>query len=94
MSLLVASILFIAAALYVAYPLLAESRPANVEEETELDRLLTEKDEVVSSLKDLEMDFRMGKLSAGDYSQLKLDLERRAALVFQKLEQSGQVVWD
>ncbi len=94
MSLLVASVLFIAAAVYVAYPLLAELRPGNVEEETELDRLLNEKDEVVSSLKDLEMDYRMGKLTSGDYSQLKLDLERRAALVFEKLEKSGQVVWD
>lgn len=94
MSLLIASVLFIAAALFVAYPLLVESRPGKVEDETELDRLLDEKDEVVSSLKDLEMDFRMGKLTSADYSQLKLDLQRRAALVFQKLEKSGQVVWD
>ena len=88
MSLLIAPVLFILAAIYVAYPLLKEE-PEDGEEEiekTERQKLIEAKEDVISNLKDIEMDYRMGKLSQDDYQSLKLDFEYRAEKVFQQLE--------
>jgi hypothetical protein len=88
MALIIAPILFIAAVIYVAYPLLKEEPEAEVVQDTttERERWSAEKEEILSALKDIEMDFRMGKLSQEDYDNLKADFERRAVAVFQRLE--------
>ena len=88
MALLIAPILFIAAAIYIAYPLLKEKQEDRGEEieKTERQRLMEAKEEVISNLKDIEMDYRMGKLSQDDYQNLKLDFEHQAMKVFQQLE--------
>jgi hypothetical protein len=52
----------------------------------EREKLLEEKEEAIANLKDIEMDYRMGKLSQGDYENLKLDFEQRAVEVFRRLE--------
>ena len=56
------------------------------EEGTKREQTLHEKEEVVDALKDIEMDFRMGKLSHSDYQLLKKDFEHRAVEVFQRLD--------
>lgn len=88
MVLLVAPVLFIAAVIYVAYPLLREDEEAVVreKEKTERERLLEQKKEVIANLKDVEMDYRMGKLSHEDYQGLKTDFEQQAVEAFRKLE--------
>ena len=88
MILLIAPVLFISAVLYVAYPLLNDTAEARIQEKkaTEQERVVQEKEEVVDILKDIEMDFRMGKLSQQDYQSLKRDFEQRAVEVFQRLE--------
>jgi len=85
---LIAPILFIGAVLYIAYPLLKEEKnePAPEDETTDREKLLNEKEDVIESLKDIEMDFRMGKLSTLDYQSLKSDFEQRAVNVFQRLQ--------
>lgn len=85
---LIAPILFIGAVLYIAYPLLKEekSEPATEDGTTDQEKLLNEKEDVIENLKDIEMDFRMGKLSTQDYQSLKSEFEQRAVNVFQKLQ--------
>ncbi|RPI20976.1 MAG: hypothetical protein EHM61_25860 [Acidobacteria bacterium] len=87
---LIAPLLFIAAIIYVAYPLVSERAPEDREEsgDSAQESLRDEKDEIISSLKDIEMDYRMGKLSLQDYTQLRADFERRAADVLRRLEES------
>ena len=88
MGLLIAPILFIGAVLYIAYPLLQEkkkeSRP--YDEATDEEKALQEKEKIIESLKDIDMDFRMGKLSAEDYQSLKREFEQRAVEIFQRVQ--------
>lgn len=88
MALIMAPILFIGAVLYIAYPLLQEERkePAPVDEATDEEKALQEKEEIIESLKDIDMDFRMGKLSTQDYQSLKRDFEQRAVKIFQRVQ--------
>ena len=77
--------------LYVAYPLFLEPEEDVRKDPRSLDReqLLEEKENLVANLKDIEMDYRMGKLSQEDYEQLKSDFELRAMGVFERLDQLG-----
>ncbi len=88
---LIAPILFIGVVLYVAYPLFLEPEEDVRKDPRSLDReqLLEEKENLVANLKDIEMDYRMGKLSQEDYEQLKSDFELRAMGVFERLDQLG-----
>ena len=87
MALIIAPLLFIGAVLYIAYPLFSESgERIPPEERAEREQTFQEKEEIVDALKDIEMDFRMGKLSDSDYRLLKGDFERQAVEVFQRLE--------
>lgn len=89
MSLLIAPILFVAAVLYVTYPLMRESILGDpVVEASKRDRMLKSKDDAIDSLKDIEMDYRMGKLSDEDYALLKSEFEQRAVEALQALERS------
>ena len=97
MALLIAPILFIGAVLYIAYPLLQKEKkePAPEDEFTDQEQALREKEDIIESLKDIDMDFRMGKLSTQDYQSLKLDFEQQAVGIFQRVEslqaESGKI---
>ena len=89
MELIIAPILFIGMVLYVAYPLLWGETGAEPPPEaplTDRQMILREKEDVVANLKDIEMDYRMGKLSSRDYEDLKSEYEERAAEVFEQAE--------
>ena len=89
MELLIAPILFIGVVLYVAYPLLwdeADAEPPPEAPRTDRQAILREKEDVVADLKDIEMDFRMGKLSSRDYEDLRSEYEERAVDVFERAE--------
>ena len=86
MILLVVPILFIGAVLYVAYPLLSQTIQSQEENVTEKEQAVQQKEEIVDILKDIDMDFRMGKLSHQDYDSLKRDFEPRAVEALQRLE--------
>ncbi len=97
MALLIAPILFISAVLYIAYPLLQEEKKESAPEDevTDQEKALKEKEDIIESLKDIEMDFRMGKLSTRDYQSLKLDFEQQAVEIFQRVQslqaESGKI---
>ncbi len=88
MGLLIAPIVFVGAVLYIAYPLLKEEKrePAPEDQRTDQEMVLKEKEDVIETLRDIEMDFRMGKLSTQDYQALKSDFEQQAVEVFQRLQ--------
>ncbi len=89
MELIIAPLLFIGMVLYVAYPLLwgeTKAEPPPEAPPTDRQAVLREKEDVVADLKDIEMDFRMGKLSSRDYEDLKSEYEERAADVFHRVE--------
>ena len=54
--------------------------------ETELDRLLDRKTVIYRNLRDLEFEYRMGRLSAADFQQLEAGYKNEAAAVLQKLD--------
>lgn len=88
LALLIAPILFIGAVLYIAYPLLQDEKKESApdDEATEEEKALREKEDIIDSLKDIDMDFRMGKLSTKDYQSLKLDFEQQAVEIFQRIQ--------
>jgi hypothetical protein len=85
-TLLLTPLVLIAVVFYVAWPLLKEDVGSLHDEGTELEIALEEKDTAIANLKDIEMDYRMGKLSDGDYESLRNDFEARAVSAIKKLE--------
>jgi hypothetical protein len=55
--------------------------------ETELDHLLDRKAVVYSNLKDLEFEYKMGRLSDADFKQLEAGYKNDAAIILQRLDQ-------
>jgi hypothetical protein len=84
--------LVIAAGGFVLYPLFQEpksARVADLPDEMEMDRLLDRKAVIYRSIKDLEFEHAMGRLSETDYRRLDADYKNDAALLLQKLDQLG-----
>jgi hypothetical protein len=57
--------------------------------ETEGDRLLNRKAVLYRSLKDLELEYAMGRLSDDDFHQLATGYKNEAAAILQRLDQLG-----
>jgi hypothetical protein len=77
---------------YVLYPLFREPKGApamDLPDETELDRLLDRKAVIYRSIKDLDFEHALGKLSEADYHRLQVDYKNDAALLLQELDQLG-----
>ncbi len=85
-------LLVIIAGIYVLTPLFKEPG-GNLEvellAETELDRLLARKAVVYSNLKDLEFEYKMGRLSDGDFRRLEAGYKSEAAKLLQDLDKLG-----
>lgn len=86
MTLLIAPLIFIAVIVFVALPFLSNAEEAAREERvmTTRESVLKRKEDIIGSLKDIEMDFRMGKLSPEDYQALKSEFEERAIAVLRE----------
>ncbi len=92
MLILACSTVFLAASIYVLRPLFTEPK-GNLEvellAETELDRLLNRKAVLYSNIKDLEFEYKMGRLSDADFQRLDAGYKNEAAVILQKLDQLG-----
>jgi hypothetical protein len=92
MLILACSAMVAVAACYVMMPLFKEPK-GNLEvellAETELDRLLNRKAIVYSNLKDLEFEYKMGRLSDADFRRLEGGLKVEASVILQQLDQLG-----
>ncbi len=77
---------------YILWPLFKESR-GNLEvellAETELDRLLTRKSVIYTNLRDLEFEFKLGRLGDDDFERLQAGYKSDAALVLKRLDALG-----
>ena len=84
--------LTVLAAIYILMPLFKEPK-GNLEvellAETELDRLLNRKAVVYSNLKDLEFEYKMGRLGESDFHRLEAGFKAEAAEILHKLDQLG-----
>jgi hypothetical protein len=78
------------AGFYVLVPLFREPK-GNLEiellAETELDRLLDRKAVIYSNLRDLEFEYKMGRLSDTDFQRLEAGYKKDAAAILEKLDQ-------
>ncbi len=74
------------AILAVAWPLLKKGPTPVLVEDDQLVELLYRKDQVMTSIKDLEFDYRVGKLSEEDYQLYDQRLRRQAVGLLQQIE--------
>jgi hypothetical protein len=92
MLILACTIMVLLAGYYVLAPLFMEPK-GNLEvellAETELDRLLNQKAVIYSNLKDLEFEYKMGRLADADFHHLESGYKTEAATVLQKLDLLG-----
>lgn len=85
-------VLLVAVALFVVQPLLREPKgnlEAELLAETDLDRLLNRKAVVYTNLKELEFEYKLGRLSDADYRRLEAGYKAEAALVLRQLDALG-----
>ncbi len=80
------------AGVFVLTPLFKEPK-GNLEvellAETELDRLLNRKAIVYSNIKELEFEYKMGRLADADFRRLEAGYKNEAAQILQKLDNLG-----
>jgi rubrerythrin len=55
-------------------------------QEHELSSLMAERDQVVSSLQELDFDYSLGKIPAEDYPQQRSELVQRGVIVLRKMD--------
>jgi hypothetical protein len=89
---LTCGILVVGAGFFVLAPLFKESKHSLEGEllgETERDRLLNRKTVLYGNLKDLELEYALGRLSDADFHQLTTGYRNEAASILQRLDQLG-----
>ncbi len=84
--LLIALVISAIAIFAVAWPLLRKGPTPVMVEDDRLMELIHRKDQVLASIKELEFDFRVGKLSEEDYQQYDQRLRRQAIGLIQQIE--------
>jgi hypothetical protein len=88
----ISSILLILAVLimtgaYLYLPFMARTRRARVNESHEVSALKAERDRVINSLQELDFDFNLGKIPAGEYPDQRTALLQKGADVLRKLDE-------
>lgn len=86
------AVLVVLTGIYVLAPLFREPK-GNLEvdllAETDLDRLMNHKAVIYRNLKDLELEYKMGRLGEADFRRLEAGYKAEAAEILQKLDQIG-----
>lgn len=85
--LLIALLISAVAIVAVVWPLLKKGPAPVLIEDDRLTELLLRKEQVLASIKELEFDYRVGKLSDEDYQQYDQRLRRQAIGIMQQIEQ-------
>jgi hypothetical protein len=92
MLILACTLLTVLAGVFVLTPLFVEPK-GNFEvellAETDLDRLLNRKAIIYTNLKDLDFEYKMGRLGESDYRRLENGYKGEAAAVLEKLDHLG-----
>lgn len=85
--LLAALAISLGALAYVMWPLLRQGHTQVLVEDDRLADLLGRKDSVMAAIKDLEFDYRVGKIDEEDYQRYDARLRRQAIGLMQQIEQ-------
>lgn len=89
---LLCTMIAVLAGIYVVTPLFRDSKTAadvDLLPETEIDRLMDRKTVIYRTIKDLEFEHAMGRLSDADFRRLEADYKNDAAKILAKLDQLG-----
>jgi hypothetical protein len=91
MAIILALVIAVAAAAFVAVPLFSgagrTARPAGDRQPSwELEELLAEKETVYAAIQELDFDLKSGKLSAEDHHSLRQRYEERAAAILKSVD--------
>ncbi len=81
-----AALISLLAIYFAVAPLLQAGRATLVLEDDKLVELLGRRDSIMQAIKDLEFDYRVGKISQEDYQRLDQRLRRQAIGLMQQLE--------
>jgi hypothetical protein len=86
LSVIVAALITVLALVYVVWPLLRPGPALWVVDDDRLAELIGRKDTVLEAIKELEFDYRTGKLSEEDYQRFDQRLRRQAIGLIQQIE--------
>jgi cytochrome c-type biogenesis protein CcmI len=86
---IVCAVAVVVAGGFVLAPLFRSAPGAEAGGETERDRLLERKTACYRNLKELEFQFRMGRLLEADYEELRAEHRAEAARILEELERLG-----
>ena len=79
--------LLLGVGLYLAAPLIFDSKRRSTHEDTsEISSLMAERDRVINSLQELDFDFRLGKIPEDDYPAQRAELLQKGANILRKLD--------
>lgn len=86
-------LLFISAMFFVGYPIFRRQEISEKKQENKiLSELIHKKESAYVAIKDLEFDYRTGKLSQVDYKELKDKYETEALQTLKKIDESGKEI--
>ena len=91
LSLMIAVAISAAAIYFSVAPLLKPGRAAMILDDDKLTALLERKDATLKAIKDLEFDYRVGKIDDEDYQRLDQHLRRQAIGLIQQVEKVAPV---
>ena len=91
MIIVVEILIFVSAMFFVGYPIFKRQEARIKTQENEaLGELIHKKEAVYISIKDLDFDYRTGKLSEDDYNELKERYELEALHILKDIDDSGK----
>ncbi|MCZ2128344.1 MAG: zinc-ribbon domain-containing protein [Anaerolineales bacterium] len=72
---------------YLYFPFINQAQKADASATHETSALKAERDRVVSSLQELDFDFKLGKIPAEDYPEQRAELLKKGADILRKLDE-------
>lgn len=86
MEYIIIAVIIVAVIAFIAYPLFTKSRGQMIEASNPYDTIVSQRDSAYAALRDLDLDFQLGKLSESDYTSLRDKYKARAAVALQELD--------
>ena len=90
-SILLILAVFVMVGAYLYLPFMSRARRARVNETHEVSALKAERDRVINSLQELDFDFNLGKIPAGEYPDQRAALLQKGADILRRLDELAPV---
>ncbi|MCA2002572.1 MAG: zinc ribbon domain-containing protein [Chloroflexi bacterium] len=87
-SILLILAVFVMVGAYLYLPFMARSRRIRAGESHEVSALKAERDRVIDALQELDFDFNLGKIPAGEYPEQRAALLQKGADILRRLDES------